>query len=1162
MSKEFLISKQQLERLFPFFINIDTQQNITSFGVQISKMSVVKVGDNLQEHFQIHPKGMLDAPFAQLDGKSCQLVQWNDSNAGYPLILQGELLYLHSSDELVLFGTPSNYARKSTTPPNENALKPDVKEILDTVSTDFSAYDNTVKENTEVIDVVFSNIAGVAVTNANGAIEWISKEFEASMGCTLAEVVGKRPRDVIYGKSSTYIPSSYVDEMVKKRAPFSFDNIGYNKHGKSFWFRTTVYPIIDRENEITGRYYVFQDITETKLKDDFYRQSRDIWKFAVTASGDGVWGYDAKTNIMTVSIQFRELLGLPHTQPVTAKSLINSVHGEDRKRLIEAIIQTKKDRSSSLNFELRIKHTKLGWHFYQIRAKYIPTQTSDSILLFGTLRDIQQEKDKDLELQRTTLRLQTLVERMHFGVLLETEERTITLVNKEFIKLLDVDMHINETGEMKYENISATLSNSFVEADNFYKRTEEIVAKKTPVVGEVFYLKDGRIVELDYMPITIENQYRGHLWKYSDVTAQKQTLQKLQSSELRLTTLMNSLKQAVLFEDENRTVLFANKAMADTIGEKYITYIKEGKKSVDTLQDIMSLFREPMHELNRIEQLVSDGIPVENDYVYLTNGKVMSRLFTPLSIGNENSGFMWVYDDITDSINHQQTLLSQKEYYHRILDELPADVVIMNPDNTFSFANKSAIKDKETRNWIIGKTMIDYCIRRNIDISFAEGRNKLFEQVRNSKLPTKVIDYYPHTKEGKKYVMRVLSPFESKDGQLEFVVAYGIDITEQMINEQRAEEQERNVRSLLNFTNDGIFTCNNNLNITFYNPSFAQIAKIPTSQDEKERNLLDLIPQDEHKKVLEILCKVADDTHAPSVIVRVLNLNGEEHFWDLAFILNTNKNANGYIGKITDITEQINKQRNLEAIIEREQLLNQSKSQFIRIASHELRTPLAIIQANAELLVLTSAKMPSSDSMTAKTSVMLSRIVKEVIHMTEILNQLLMVSKVESGKIEYNPEITDVRNLVREIFEDLYHPHSDGRQLEIRIPGKAITAFLDKKLIRYAVVNLVNNAFKYSPNSDKSPILTLDETDEAVNIEVEDFGIGIPPEDQPKLFNTFFRASNTGKVSGSGLGLTIVDYVIKIHNGQISYNCKPDNGMIFRLTVPKQQQGNDKDTTD
>ncbi|MCB0697954.1 MAG: sensor histidine kinase, partial [Chitinophagaceae bacterium] len=126
---------------------------------------------------------------------------------------------------------------------------------------------------------------------------------------------------------------------------------------------------------------------------------------------------------------------------------------------------------------------------------------------------------------------------------------------------------------------------------------------------------------------------------------------------------------------------------------------------------------------------------------------------------------------------------------------------------------------------------------------------------------------------------------------------------------------------------------------------------------------------------------------------------------------------------------------------------------------------------------------------------------------------------------------------------------ADGRNLQIHIDKEVQAAFFDKSLMRHAINNLVGNAFKYSPGKE-APELSIHEQNDNLVIEVKDHGIGIPQEELDNLFTSFYRASNVGNISGTGIGLMVVEHVAKTHNGTITVTSKQTEGSVFTMQIP------------
>ncbi len=254
---------------------------------------------------------------------------------------------------------------------------------------------------------------------------------------------------------------------------------------------------------------------------------------------------------------------------------------------------------------------------------------------------------------------------------------------------------------------------------------------------------------------------------------------------------------------------------------------------------------------------------------------------------------------------------------------------------------------------------------------------------------------------------------------------------------------------------------------------------------------------------------------------------------------------------VRDITDRKQAEDELRNALHKEKELNELKSRFISTASHEFRTPLTTILGSTELL-----KYYSNSWTEQKKLVHFTRIYSQVKHMTQMLDDVLLVSKAEARKLEFKPAPINVLEFCQGMVEELRlgagHQHTlifTPLELEAVEVGSYESAFLDEKLLRHILSNLLSNAIKYSPvGSTIQFILTC--LNNAIEIQIQDQGIGIPDEDQPHLFEAFHRAKNVGKLPGTGLGLAIVKNAVDLHGGSISINSRESVGTTFIVTLP------------
>jgi signal transduction histidine kinase len=234
--------------------------------------------------------------------------------------------------------------------------------------------------------------------------------------------------------------------------------------------------------------------------------------------------------------------------------------------------------------------------------------------------------------------------------------------------------------------------------------------------------------------------------------------------------------------------------------------------------------------------------------------------------------------------------------------------------------------------------------------------------------------------------------------------------------------------------------------------------------------------------------------------------------------------------------------------VARELALAKLKSDFVSNVSHELRTPLALIRLYAETLEL------GRISNLGKRQEYYEIIRKESERLTSLINNILDFSRIESGKKEYSFRETDVADLVRSTLESYrFEIEQNGFQFEQKIDNDLPQVYVDREAISRSLLNLVNNAVKYS-GTEKYLGVNLYRHNGGVNLEVVDHGIGISAKEQPKIFEKFYRVSDPllHDTKGSGLGLSLVRHVVQAHGGEVAVESEPGHGSKFIITLPVQ----------
>ncbi|NJN59454.1 MAG: hypothetical protein HC879_19160 [Leptolyngbyaceae cyanobacterium SL_5_9] len=220
------------------------------------------------------------------------------------------------------------------------------------------------------------------------------------------------------------------------------------------------------------------------------------------------------------------------------------------------------------------------------------------------------------------------------------------------------------------------------------------------------------------------------------------------------------------------------------------------------------------------------------------------------------------------------------------------------------------------------------------------------------------------------------------------------------------------------------------------------------------------------------------------------------------------------------------------------------KQRLFSMVSHEFRTPLSTILLSTQLL-----SGSSEDWTEEKKRKNLSRIQSAAKTLAQLLNDILTLNRAEAGKLEFRPEPLDLEPFCQQMVDEMQL--STGRsQIEFTQYGHVTQAHLDSKLLHSILTNLLANAVKYSP-SDSIVLLSLIYNPGSVVFQVKDYGIGIPPEDQQRIYETFYRSKNVGDIAGTGLGLAVVKTCVDLHGGQVSVTSAIATGTTFTVTLPQ-----------
>lgn|GEM_PF-2139854 len=257
---------------------------------------------------------------------------------------------------------------------------------------------------------------------------------------------------------------------------------------------------------------------------------------------------------------------------------------------------------------------------------------------------------------------------------------------------------------------------------------------------------------------------------------------------------------------------------------------------------------------------------------------------------------------------------------------------------------------------------------------------------------------------------------------------------------------------------------------------------------------------------------------------------------------------------VEDFTERKHQQDELEATLKREKKLNKMKSNFLSIVSHEFRTPLSIILSSSGLM-----RMKYDDISREEYSERLERIEQQVKRLNDLISDVTFINRSVMVGHLIKPSTVNLKDLLDDVIKDLKSNYANVEQIIVKHAGQTNSIVSDIQLLRFIVMNLISNAMKYSGENGQVEIqYVVDNT--GLRLLVNDNGIGIPQEDQRKLFEIFHRARNVGNIKGTGLGLSIAKSCIDTLGGEISFESTENEGTTFVVTLPRIDDLTSEDT--
>ena len=372
-------------------------------------------------------------------------------------------------------------------------------------------------------------------------------------------------------------------------------------------------------------------------------------------------------------------------------------------------------------------------------------------------------------------------------------------------------------------------------------------------------------------------------------------------------------------------------------------------------------------------------------------------------------------------------------------------------------------------------------------------------------------------------------------------VTAGVAVNRDISERKAIETAQAQLSAIVESTADAIYTYDFEGTILTWNKGAEDLHGY-TAAEIIGRKSDTITPPDRKGEVLDVL--------VPAIIagelvrdLETVRMRRDGSRFDALLTASPIRDATGKPAALSIIVRDVTERRRLE----------QRKDEFIALASHEFKTPITALKLSTQLLQrhLQKAETAAPNAGDGIAARQLSRMNEQLNKLTELVNDLLDVSKIEAGKLDYHLQEVDFNAWLGEYVEDL-RPLSGTHNIVLTCSGTGTLVF-DTDRIGQVLTNLITNAIKYSPRSERI-IVTGHIDDGGARVGVQDFGIGIPESDLERIFDRFYQShgggSSTGSYPGLGLGLYISSQIVKRHGGRIWVESEQGKGSTFYFELP------------
>jgi PAS domain S-box-containing protein len=986
--------------------------------------------------------------------------------------------------------------------------------------------------------LIESNIDALMTTDPLGIITDVNRQMCALTGRTREQLIRtpfkdyftdpQRAEDGIRAVLANGVVTNY--ELTMRSSDGNETVVSYNA--------TT---LIGEDRHLRGVFAAARDITAQKNLEDQLRQAQNYNRGLIESSVDAMLTVAPDLTISDVNEQMARLTGFSREELI-GSSFKGYFTEPDR---AAAGVRKTLDEGFVTNYELLLRSRHRREILVSFNASVFKDTEGNVRGIFAVARDVTEQRRLEERLRESQAYNRGLIESSVDALVTVDPDLTINDVNEQMVRM---------TGVPRGELVGSNFRDYFTEPDRAAAGVRKTLADGS-VTNYELILKSltGKRTIVSFNAGTFndaDGRVAGILAAARDITDQKRLEEQLREQQNYNRSLIESSVEALLTVDPNGIITDVNEQTVKLTGYNR-------KQLVGS--PFVEFFTEPERAGAGARKTFEEGVVTNYELIVRAkSGRKIPVSFNAAVFRDTTdavAGILAAARDITHQKQIEQAMREQQTYTRSLIESNIDALMTTDTIGIITDVNRQMCSvTGRSQEALIGTPFKNYFT----DPQRAE------DGIRKVLAEDRVTDYELTicSKDGKETVVSYnATTFKGADGRLRGVFAAARDITAQKQLEEQIREQNRELIEATAFLNNvlessteySIIAKDLDGNILAWNEGARR--NYGYTADEmvgKQNSRILHIPEDVASGRVNTLLTTALNTGKAEGTFERVRKNGDRFTASVAVTLRRALNGKpiGFVLISKDITEQKQleeqlrrKNEELEEQNRRVQEANRLKSEFLANMSHELRTPLNAIIGFSE--VISDGKAGPTTSTQHE---FLGDILSSGRHLLQLINDVLDLAKVESGRMDFYPESIDLPSIVGEA-RDTLRSLAAKKEIEIatEIDSSLSNIVTDPAKLRQLLYNYLSNALKFTPDGGTVTVRIKADGDDYFLIEVEDSGIGISEDDLARLFVEFQQldASTAKKYQGTGLGLALTKRIVEAQGGQVGVRSTPGRGSTF-----------------